>query len=95
MQTVSSRALPEHLLDALVDPLTHEPVHPATPEQLAALHDAVSRGAVRRRGGGAPPEALDGALMTSGGRAAYPIVNGLPHLLVDDRLELHEPLGES
>lgn len=76
-----------------MDPLTHEPVQPATPEQLAALSRAVARGMARRRGGGTPPEPFDGALVTAGGRAAYPIVDGLPHLLVDDRIELDEPLG--
>jgi uncharacterized protein YbaR (Trm112 family) len=90
---VASQALPDDLLQTLVDPLTREALRLATPEQLASLGRALARGTARRRGGGTSPQPLDGALVGADGRAAYPIVAGLPHLLVDERIELDEPLG--
>ncbi len=69
-----------------VDPETHEPLRLATPDELAALREAIARGEARRRDGEAVP-AFEGAYVTDDGSRAYPIVEGVPVFLVDERIE--------
>lgn len=83
------------LLERLRDPLTKAPVRVASDAELEALRVAIAEGRAVRRGGGAPDGTLDGALVTEDGRRAYPVLSGLPHMLVDDALDLDAPLGGS
>src|SRR5262245_51792466 len=74
-------ASPE-LLERLCDPLTREPVRLASDAELAALRDAIAAGKARRRGGGDLPAGIEGAFLSDGGKRAYPIVDGLPYMLI-------------
>lgn len=71
----------------LVDPETREPLHRASPDELAALQAAIAGGRVRRADDGPLPERIDGAYLDPSGRRAYPVVDGIPTFLVDERLE--------
>lgn len=87
-----SAPISRELLDILADPETHEPVKLATDEQLATLRERVTKGAARRRDGGELPESFEAALLSQGNRVAYLVADGVPNFLVDDRVELDEPL---
>jgi len=80
------------LLALLADPETHEPLTLASDDELARLGAALRDGRATRRGGQPAPAAIEGALLAQGGRVAYVIEGGIPNLLVDDRLELSQPL---
>jgi uncharacterized protein YbaR (Trm112 family) len=89
---VTTQPIPDDLLRSLVDPLTREPVKPASAAQLADLQHRLAHGGAQRRDGGALPQRIDGAFVTADGHAAYPVLDGLPHFLVDERIELDRPL---
>lgn len=80
------------LLELLADPETHEPLSLASERDLATLREVLRSGKAQRRSGqsvGAEPE---GALLTPSRRVAYLIESGIPNLLIDERVELAEPL---
>ncbi|HJL16657.1 MAG TPA: hypothetical protein RMH99_13425 [Sandaracinaceae bacterium LLY-WYZ-13_1] len=78
--------------DVLADPETHEPVTRATDAQLEAIAAALRDGRAKRRDGGALPDRIEGAYLANEGRWVYPDAQGFPSLLVEDRLELDEPV---
>jgi uncharacterized protein YbaR (Trm112 family) len=80
------------LLDLLADPETHEPLTLAKEPELGALRTAIASGKARRRDGQAPSTAFEGALLVPSRKRVYLIEGGIPNLLVDERLELDEPL---
>lgn len=81
------------LLDeVLADPETHEPVTRATDAQLEAIRAALRDGGARRHDGGKLPDRIEGAYVSGDGRWVYPDAEGFPSLLIEDRLELDEPL---
>ncbi len=80
------------LLKILADPETHEPVSLATDAQLEALRERVDAGRARTKSGEAPPKDFEAALLAQGGRVAYLVHEGVPNFIVDDRIELDEPL---
>ncbi len=60
---------------------------------IARLNAAVSSGTLRNVAGGALSERLDGGLVREDGRIVYPIVEGIPHLLVDEGIPLEQLAG--
>jgi uncharacterized protein YbaR (Trm112 family) len=84
--------LPTDLLALLADPETHEALSLASPAQLDGLKRALGTGKARRRDGKAVPADFDAALLRSGGRVAYLVQGAIPNLLVDERIELEQPL---
>jgi uncharacterized protein YbaR (Trm112 family) len=89
-----TQPLPDSILQALVDPLSREPLRPATQAELRAIEGALASGRARTRGGSPAPARIEGAFVTAGGDAAYLVVEGLPHFIVDERIELDVPLGQ-
>lgn len=81
------------LTELLADPETHEAVRRATQDELEKIAWALREKRARVRGGGEPPAHVTGAYVTHGGSWIYPDADGLPSLLVDERIELDEPLG--
>lgn len=80
------------LLELLADPETHEPLSLASEEELAKLREAVLAGRVSRRGSTQVETPIEGALLSPHKRVAYLIEDGIPNLLIDERLELAEAL---
>lgn len=72
------------LLERLRCPETAQPLHEATPETLARVNAEVARGALRNHDGKALSGALAAALVTSDGARLYPVVDGIPMLLVGE-----------
>jgi hypothetical protein len=74
-----------------VDPETHEPLRPATSDEVEALRQALAAGTARG------PELartarIDGAYLRSDGRHAYLVLDGVPDFLPSDRVVLDAPL---
>ena len=84
--------LPADLLALLADPETHEASIPASEAELAKLREAIQSGAARRRDGKPAKTSFDGALLSQGRKVAYLVEEGVPNLLVDERLELASAL---
>ena len=60
----------------------------ADAETLAALNRAVAEGRLRNRGGEVVQRRLDGGLVRSDGVYLYPIIDGIPVLIVDEGIAM-------
>ena len=69
------------------------PLRLAEADLVARLNEAVATGTLRNMAGSALSEALDGALVREDARVAYPIIEGIPHLLVDEGILLLQLAG--
>lgn len=78
--------------DDFVDPQTHRPVTRATDDQVERVRRAIRDGRARRHDGGALPDHIDGAYLSNEGRWVYPDTQGFPSFLIDERIELDEPV---
>jgi len=74
----------KELLDILVCPQSHQPLREASPELLARLNEAIGRGALRSQGGTVLAVALEEALVREDGTLVYPVLDGIPMLLVEE-----------
>lgn len=83
--------LSPELLELLADPETHEPLLLADARELSALREAVASGRAKRRTD-QPVSEFEAALLSHQKRVAYLVRDGIPNLLIDERLELAEPL---
>jgi uncharacterized protein YbaR (Trm112 family) len=78
----------EELLELLACPETRQPLRMAEPEVLERLNAAIRSGSLSNVGGELQEAQLEGALVREDGRIAYPIVDGIPVLLVDEGLSV-------
>ena len=83
-----SLSLNPELVGVLACPETHEPVTLASEAQLQQLREAIAAGTARRRDGSEIEPDFEGALLSHGGKVAYLVRDGIPNLLIDERLEL-------
>lgn len=83
--------LSPELLALLADPETHEPLTLASESELASLRSAIREGRALRASGQPVIAEFDAALLSHGGRVAYLVEDGIPNLLIDERLELRDP----
>ena len=81
-------AVTEHLEPLLADPETHEPLRRASEDELTSIATAIRERRARRHDGGPLPSTIDGAYVSQDGRWFYPDADGLPSLLIDERVEL-------
>lgn len=81
------------LLAILRCPENRTPLRLAPADLVARLNAAVAAGTLRNMAGGALSETLDGGLVREDGRIAYPIIEGIPHLLVDEGIPLEQLAG--
>lgn len=75
------------LLDLLVCPATHQPLHRLDARQREAVNAAIARNEVLRGDGRLQTELLADALATRDGRSVYRIDDGIPVLLEEERLQ--------
>lgn len=73
--------IPEHLLDILCCPVSHEPLLPLSKGKLSKLNQAIESGEVQYVDGEKVEAALLAALVTRDGKVVYPIEDGIPVLL--------------
>ncbi|AKS41652.1 Trm112 family protein [Wenzhouxiangella marina] len=75
--------LPDHLLDILCCPVSHEPLLPLSRDRLKKLNRAIEQGGVETVDHQPVKEPLNAALITRNHKVIYPIVDGIPVLLAE------------
>lgn len=81
------------LLDILVCPKSHKPLRLAEDPIVSQLNEAVHAGRLKNAGGQAVEAALQGGLLCEEENLLYPIVDGIPVLLVDEAIPLDQVRG--
>ncbi len=89
-------ALDPDFLRILVCPRTRKPLQVASAKQLAAVNEAIQGGQVRNRSGGPVANPLQEGLLPEGETEIYPVVEGIPVLLVDEAIPMpgHETAAD-
>lgn len=80
--------IPAELLKRMVCPETRQPLLAADEELVARLNAAIGAGRLRNHSGQPVGQRLDGALVRADRQRAYPVVDGIPQLLVDEGIAL-------
>jgi uncharacterized protein len=69
-------------------PEDRTPLHKAPADLLARLNFSVEQGQLKNRSGQPVEKLLDGALVRQDGKIAYPIIDQIPILLIDEGIRL-------
>lgn len=80
--------VPPELLEILCCPESHQTVREASAEVVAEVNRAIRAGTVKNREGAAVAEEIEGGLVREDGACLYPVRNGIPIMLVGERLAL-------
>lgn len=75
--------IPEHLLDILCCPVSHEPLRALEKSRLKRLNERIRAGEALFVDGETVPEPLADALISRDGKVIYGIDQGIPVLLPD------------
>jgi uncharacterized protein YbaR (Trm112 family) len=78
----------KELLELIVCPETHQALREASREQLEALNARLARGELRSRGGTVLQVPLVEALVRADGKVLYPVLDGIPMLLVEEAIPI-------
>ncbi len=78
------------LLKILVCPEDHSPLTAVDPELLGRLNVAIDHGRLKNRGGQVVQQSLDGALLRGDATLAYPVIDDIPIMLVDEAIPLDQ-----
>lgn len=76
------------ILALLVCPENHQPLQTAPQDLLDQTNAQIRNGQVRTRSGAAVSEPLTEGLVRQDGACLYRVDEGIPNLLVDDRIDL-------
>lgn len=76
------------LLAILVCPETRTPLHLADESLIARLNREASEGRLRNRAGQTVEEPIEGGLVREDGKILFPIIDGIPVMLIDDAIPL-------
>ena len=79
------------LLQILCCPETRQPVREAPEALLESVNRAIRDGSLKMPAGGEPAGALDGGLVREDGKFLYPVRNGIPIMLVEERIAIPAP----
>ncbi len=82
----------KELLEILQCPETRTPLTLADDRIVAAINSAIAAERLKNRGGDKMTKRLDGGLLRADGAVLYPIVDGIPILLVDESIAV-EPFA--
>jgi uncharacterized protein YbaR (Trm112 family) len=76
------------LLSILVCPENHQPVRMADAALLGRLNERIRAGVLRNRQGDLLTKPIEEALVREDGKCVYVIEDGIPNMLIDERIEL-------
>lgn len=86
-------AISKELLDILLCPETRQGLTLAEPALLEQLNREVGASKLRNKAGHVIEQHLDGALVREDRQTAYPIIDGLPIMLIDQAIPLAQVAG--
>jgi len=78
----------KELLELIVCPETHQTLREASREQLDSLNARLARGELKSRGGTLLQVPLVEALVRADGKVLYPVLDGIPMLLVEEAVSI-------
>ncbi len=78
------------LLAILVCPETRTPLHAADEALIARLNREAAEGRLRNRAGQAVEGPIEGGLIRQDGKLLFPIIDGIPVMLVDEAIPLEQ-----
>lgn len=76
------------LLSILVCPEAHQKVSMAGEDLLKDLNAKIKAGTLKNRQGDTVGKAVEGVLVREDGKCAYLIDEGIPNMLIDERVDL-------
>jgi uncharacterized protein YbaR (Trm112 family) len=82
--------IPADLVKRLVCPETRRPLALGEASLVDRLNRAIAASRLKNQAGVLLDERLDGALVRADGAVAYPIVDDIPRLLVDEAIPLEQ-----
>ncbi len=82
----------KELLAILVCPENHTPLHLADSPLVERLNALVDAGTLKNRSGKRVERKMDGGLVRNDGAFLYPILDGIPVLLIDEAIPLEPSL---
>lgn len=80
----------DELLALLRCPADRQPVALADDALVQSLNAAIAAGKLRNQGGDTLVKAIDGALVRQDRQLAYPIIDGIPVMLIDEAIPLNQ-----
>ena len=76
------------LLEILCCPETRQPVRVAPAALVESVNRAIRDGSLEAPADTAKPEAVDGGLVREDGKFLYPVRNGIPIMLIEERIPI-------
>ena len=83
------------LLEILCCPETRQPVREAPGALVESVNRAIRDGSLETPAGGGEAGVLDGGLVREDGKFLYPVRNGIPIMLIEERIALPAPEGDA
>ena len=81
-------AIDQELLDILVCPETHQPVKLADADLLESINNRIKANALKNHQGELVTKTVEEALVREDGKCAYLVDDGIPNMLIDERVDL-------
>jgi uncharacterized protein YbaR (Trm112 family) len=80
----------QQLLDILVCPESRTPLSVAEGDLVERLNQAIAAGRIKSRCGQKVDRPIDGGLVRQDGTLLYPIIDGIPVMLMDEAIPLDQ-----
>ena len=83
------------ILAILRCPDDHSPLQVASSDVVEEMNAAIRAGRLQNRAGRPVEQTIDGGLVRASGDVLYPIIDGIPVLLVDESIKLNKTDNDS
>ena len=80
-------------LKLILCPASRQALNNAPMDVVDAINQSIELGELNNVGGVTVASRVDGALIRSDGQIAYPIRDGIPHLLIDEGLPIDDTIA--